>query len=136
MRKHSAPSFPGSHPGWRQLTVNQERVANLHPSKRAGREERNGRGRAACRPLVRDVSAARFLELASNVLVANESADVLDRREVAEATRKDQLRAVVGQHVVSVLPVGLVELGLRLPHRDELDPRSSGSLGSSRSKSG
>ena len=41
--------------------------------------------------------------------------------EVAEAAREDQLRAVVREHVVGVLAVGLVELGLRLPHGHELD---------------
>jgi hypothetical protein len=36
------------------------------------------------------------------MLVADEGADVLDGREIAQAAREDQLRAMVRQHVVGV----------------------------------
>lgn len=48
------------------------------------------------------------------MFVAHQCADVLDRRQVAETAREDQLRPVVRQHVVGVLAVGLVQLGLRV----------------------
>ena len=116
--------------------MQEERVADPHTTQGARRQVRHRRRRASVRKSSFDTPSSPFLQITAHVFLTYKRADVVDRRQVAEAARKDRLRAVVGQHVVGVLSVSLVELGLRLPHRDELDPRSSGSLGSSRSKSG
>ncbi len=55
------------------------------------------------------------------MLVSDELADVLDRGEVGDAARVNELGAVVGEDGLGVLAVGGVELGLRLPDGHELD---------------
>ncbi len=55
------------------------------------------------------------------MLVADQVADVLHCREVAQAAGVDELRAVVGEDGFCVTAVDLIELGLGLPDGDELD---------------
>jgi hypothetical protein len=57
------------------------------------------------------------------VFVAEEVAEVVDRGQVAQPAWVQQLRAVIGQQIVGVLAVDLVDLTLRLPHRHQLHPR-------------
>lgn len=54
----------------------------------------------SARDLGRPARPARFIEFTSHMLVADERADVFDGREVAQAAREDELRAMVREHVV------------------------------------
>ncbi len=112
----------GRYPSGRKAAVNEQGVAHLGSAEGACREEGNGGTRAAPRRAFWvDRPAASLVEVATDVLVADQVADVLHCREVAQAAGVDELRAMVGEDGFRVPAVDLIELGLGLPDGDELD---------------
>ncbi len=103
--------------------MNEQGLADLHLTEHVRSQETHRRCGAASASAVVRSDGSGVVEVAAHVFVADERADVVDRREIAEAAREDELGAVVGEHVVGVLAERLVELGLGLPDGHELDRR-------------
>src|SRR4051794_3873348 len=104
--------------------MEEQGISDPHAAQDAGRQERYGSRRTARRRVFSASTPPWLVEIAANVLGANQRADVFDGRHVAEAARVDELGAVVREHVLRLTSVELLELGLRLPHGDELDARA------------
>lgn len=96
----------------------------VQPASGAGtRSEEGDRGGRASRwrPVARS-SPAGLVQVAADLLGTDQAGKVVDGCDVAESARVHELGTVVGQDVVGVAAVELVQLGLRLPDRDQLHP--------------
>ena len=104
----SVSAFPlTANPRERQGTVDEEGIADFHLAEDVRWQERDYRRWAAVSVSVSvavgaaGVGAA-FIEVAPDVFIADQAAEVVGRRGVAGSAWVEQFRAVIGQEVVGV----------------------------------
>ena len=110
----------------RDVAVDQQRLAERRKSRHVVRHERF----ALLRP--RDGPSAPLVSLDHDRRSTSSSPDdlrLVAERRVVRCGREEQLGRVVGDDRVREPPVGLVDLGERLPDRDELDADASARRG-------
>jgi hypothetical protein len=98
--------------------VEEESVAHGHLAQDTRSEQSDGRRRASGRRALAGSVPGGLVEVAADVLGADQVGEIFDGGQVAEPARVDELRAVVGQDVVGVAAEDLVQLSLGLPDRD------------------
>ena len=104
--------------------MDEQGVARVHAAERSRRDEGNG-GHAV---LTRAVAMrCAITEARRQVLVAEESADIVEARRVSHAC-VEQLAEVVGQDPLRMATLGGLDLADGLPggHELDADPRQRG----------